>query len=133
MKGRTVLCDECKKRPAWERITSRRVCRRCYDRSLRQKKGEAATASVKFICEHCGRLNEIEGSYDPETFNLRLRYAECEHCGTPRHAMEIESGCFKCVRCRVVYRIGKFWRPVKGMCMACYMRLYRKKKKDANV
>lgn len=93
--------------------------------------GPATSSTITFICEGCGQLNRLEGSFDPKTYTLRVRYAECEHCGKPRTETQIPAGCFKCVECRVVYLIRKYWRPVKGMCMACYMRMYRaKKKKD---
>lgn len=114
------------------RVFALGMCQSCYNKFLREKHtGEATATKIKFICDHCGRLNEIEGSYDRETFNLRLRYAQCKDCGHERNAMQIESGCFRCARCRVVYRIRKHWKPVKGLCMACYMGLYRRKKKTA--
>ena len=93
------------------------------------KTGPATNSTIKFVCEKCGQLNEIEGSYNPVTFTLRLRYAECKHCGHPRQETTVPSGYFKCGECHVVYKRFKHWRPAKGKCLTCYMRLWRKKQK----
>ncbi len=110
--------------------------------------GPATNNTIKFVCDKCGQLNQIEGSYDPSTYTLRLRYAECKHCGHPRHATTVPSGYFKCITCHVVYKWFKHWQPVadqappesesgekrsarvNDMCSNCYMRSRRKEQKE---
>lgn len=90
-------------------------------------------ALIKFVCDQCGRLNEIEGSYDQKTFNLRFKHAHCDHCGYQRGPQEVPSGCFRCRKCKVIWVKRKHWTPVDGMDMGCYMRIYRAKKKNKTV
>lgn len=98
---------------------------------------DPTSSIISVICDTytggCGRPYQLEGSYDPKTYNLRLFYAMCPHCGHERNESVVDEGYFRCAPpprgCNVVYRRRKNWNPAKGLCMCCYMRFYRKKKK----
>lgn len=92
-------------------------------------KGSSAY-TVQIICDECGKLFAIEGSHIRTTLTQRIKFARCPHCGYSRTTVPLEPGTFQCVGpCGVTYKIRKHWRPVRGMCMTCYMRAYRAAKR----
>lgn len=88
---------------------------------------EPSAKIIRFVCEHCGKMAEVEGSRYASNFILRVKFAHCNHCSAPRREYTVESGYFECASCHVVYRRRReTWSPRHGLCPVCYMRARRK-------
>lgn len=88
------------------------------------------TKTISIRCHNCFQSYTIISSPDKRTFELRIRYAICPHCGVDRVPTVVEPGYFRCKGgCNVVYKITPTWKPVKGCCMNCIMRAWRAKKR----
>lgn len=84
----------------------------------------ATSRTIRLICEHCSKEYDIQGSYDYQTYILRLSHARCPHCKKYRSENVIMQY-FKCGKCKVIYRKTRVFRPKRGFCPACYQIVWR--------